>query len=448
MPGFSLACTTHGYHVDRLKSHNGRPILEKVRFPFPAAMPPSHTTGLMRRLTPGHLWIDALLAGILLIAGGPAAAQPTINEIRISQPAPLQDFFFELQGIPGTSLNGHTYVVLGSNGVASHNGVVENAVSLEGLSIPTDGHFLAAHSEYALGGSIDLQTALSFLSDGNKTHLLVMGFGGSVGDDLDSDDDGVVDGSPWTSVISCVSLLDTSGSGDEIYCGGTTVGPETESSSEFLPGHVYVDGGWQIGLFSGGDETPGFANSALPVELASFSAQVHGSDVVLSWTTLSESGVAGFAVERQQESGFQEIGFVEARGRLTGETDYAHSVSGLVPGTHVFRLRIDDLDGSQDVSSAVEVFLEIAGDYVISNPYPNPFNPSVSIDVSVQRDQDVSVTVYDMLGQYVSTLHSGRLTVDEARTFRFDAVGASSGLYVVRIVGEHFSATRQAVLLK
>jgi hypothetical protein len=53
--------------------------------------------------------------------------------------------------------------------------------------------------------------------DGRVTLLLVEGFTGSVGDDLDTDNDGTLDSAPWTRVVDDVAVSDGGGS-DRCLC--------------------------------------------------------------------------------------------------------------------------------------------------------------------------------------------------------------------------------------
>lgn len=190
-----------------------------------------------------------------------------INEIRIDQPGADVDEYFELAGNPGESLNDLSYLVIGDG--AGGSGVIEAAIDLNGLTIPADGFFLAAESTFSLGGSIDLTTSLNFENSDNVTHLLVSNFTGSTGSDLDTNEDGLLDSTPWNQIVDIVALLETVGSGDLIYS-TTTVGPDNLT----VPGLVLrapdVTGSWQIGQFdpAGGSGTPGIARAPEPVSIA------------------------------------------------------------------------------------------------------------------------------------------------------------------------------------
>jgi len=185
-----------------------------------------------------------------------AHADPFINEIRIDQPGSDNDEYFELFGTPGASLAGLSYLVIGDDN-AGGSGTIEAVVDLPGQPLGANGFFLAAEGTSTLA-TADLTTDLNFENSDNVTHLLVSDFTGSDQQDLDTDDDGTLDVTPWSAVVDCVGLVETVGSGDLIYC-DTTIGPD----GTFVPGHVYrsPDGGagtWQIGAFDpdGGNDTP------------------------------------------------------------------------------------------------------------------------------------------------------------------------------------------------
>ncbi|HVS16403.1 MAG TPA: lamin tail domain-containing protein [Thermoanaerobaculia bacterium] len=215
--------------------------------------PPSAVPVLVRSAFP------LLLA--LALGAGPALAQPAISEIRIDQTGTDNDEYFELVGAPGASLDGFTYLVIGDGASAAGSGVVEAVVDLTGSAIAGDGFFVAAEGTFTLGVA-DLVTNLNFENGDNVTHLLVTGFTGADGQDLDTDDDGVLDVQPWSAVTDCVALLQSTVSGERTYC-STAVGPD----GSFVPGHVLLcPEGWQIGPFdpAGGVDTPGGPNACGP----------------------------------------------------------------------------------------------------------------------------------------------------------------------------------------
>jgi hypothetical protein len=182
-----------------------------------------------------------------------------LNEARLNQPGADDDEYFELAGTAGTSLDGLTLLVIGDG--TGGNGVIEEAVDLTGYAIAANGFFLCGEPTLTIG-TPDLAYELNFESSDQTTHLLVADFTGINGDDLDTDDDGVLDIEPWSSVLDCIAYVGVDPAlGDHIYC-STTVGPE----GDYTPGHAYrcpdASGDWYVGTFELSIlDTPGAANN-------------------------------------------------------------------------------------------------------------------------------------------------------------------------------------------
>ena len=221
--------------------------------------------------TLGILALAALLTAGVAFAGG-----PKINEIRTDQPSTDNDEYFEITGTGSSSLDGLTYVVIGDG--TGGSGVIEAVVDLTGQTIPADGFFVAAEGSFTFG-TADFTTTLNFENSDNTTHLLVQGFSGSNGDDLDTNDDCVLDTTPWTSVVDGVALIEEANPPASTEChygtdlGVDVVGPD----GSFAPGHIGRDpdstGPWIIGDFdqTAGTDSPGASNvGVIPVELMSF----------------------------------------------------------------------------------------------------------------------------------------------------------------------------------
>lgn len=203
--------------------------------------------------------------GLTLAVASAAAQQIEINEIRIDHTGADTDEYFELRGPSGTSLTGLTYIVIGDAGTANTCGVIESVTDLSTFSIQADGLLcLVSNAATPVLSGYDGAVTLVFENSDNVTHMLVRGFSGTLGDDLDTNDDGVLDATPWTEVVDCVGLSEGTTpdcAGEEyLYC-ATVVGPD----GAYVPGQVYRcsdTGAWVIGQFSplGATDTPGAAN--------------------------------------------------------------------------------------------------------------------------------------------------------------------------------------------
>ena len=85
--------------------------------------------------------------------------------------------------------------------------------------------------------------------------------------------------------------------------------------------------------------------------------------------------------------------------------------------------------------------------------FPNPFNPSTSIPVSLSMNGDARVSVYDIRGSLVKDIHRGFLQSGH-HIFSWDGTNfnnsyVSGGIYFCKLfVGENTRSVRKLILLK
>jgi predicted extracellular nuclease len=150
-------------------------------------------------------------------AGGPSTAGPRINEFSASTTGTDVEYV-EIFGSPDTDYS--AYTVLEIEGDSSSNrGTVDEVIGLG--TTDAGGFYLASLPANALeNGTISL--------------LLVENFTGTPGDDLDTDDDGTFDATPWDAIVDAVSVND-GGTGDLTY-GVPALGRNYDGVSSFAPG--------------------------------------------------------------------------------------------------------------------------------------------------------------------------------------------------------------------
>ncbi len=89
----------------------------------------------------------------------------------------------------------------------------------------------------------------------------------------------------------------------------------------------------------------------------------------------------------------------------------------------------------------------VADDFSLEQNYPNPFNPSTSIQYRVSSNSNVSLKVYDVLGNEVATLVNEEKSAGSYE-IKFNAAGLSSGIYFYKLQAGSMVETKKMILMK
>lgn len=185
----------------------------------------------------------------------------------------------------------------------------------------------------------------------------------------------------------------------------------------------------------------------VPVELTSFAAASDKNDVILTWDTATELNNQGFEIQRKITGEFERVGFVEGKGTTTEAQNYLFRDKDLLSGNYTYRLKQTDFDGSFAYSDEVEIEISQPNVFYLGQNYPNPFNPSTNIKYSIPADGNVTLKMYDILGEEVSTLVN---EYQQAGTFDvvFDGSNLSSGVYYYQLTSGELTSTKKMMLTK
>ena len=186
----------------------------------------------------------------------------------------------------------------------------------------------------------------------------------------------------------------------------------------------------------------------VPVEFTVFTASVVGKSVNLSWSTATETNNRGFEIQRKVgESDFVTIGFVQGKGTTTQAQNYSFVDNNVQTGTYSYRLKQIDLNGTYSFSSVVEVVTNPT-EFSLAQNYPNPFNPSTTINFSLAKESNVSLKVFDLLGQEIISLVNNEFMTAGSYSYKFDASTLASGTYIYRLDAGNFVQTKKMTLTK
>jgi len=191
---------------------------------------------------------------------------------------------------------------------------------------------------------------------------------------------------------------------------------------------------------------------ALPVELKTFTAtSTSSATVVMNWQTTTEVNNYGFEILRSAQNdkneSWEKIGFVEGHGNSNSPKDYSFTDNTPHSGVVKYKLKQIDFDGTFSYSEEVTVNNELAKSFKLFEPYPNPFNPSTTIKYSIPSVSNISLKIYDILGNEVANLVKEKKDAGEYE-FNFNASNLASGIYFYKLQAGSFSQTKKLMLLK
>lgn len=107
-----------------------------------------------------------------------------------------------------------------------------------------------------------------------------------------------------------------------------------------------------------------------------------------------------------------------------------------------------------DTVTSVNDYNPVPTGYEISEPYPNPFNPSTTIQYAISSRQQIEIKVYDSLGKEILVLLNGEMEAGKHEVeFNAEKYKLSSGVYFIKFIfsnkiEQSFTQTKKVTLIK
>ena len=118
-----------------------------------------------------------------------------------------------------------------------------------------------------------------------------------------------------------------------------------------------------------------------------------------------------------------------------------------IPGVTAFSINEIEIYGIPKTAGVAEDNSLVPAEYSLYQNYPNPFNPSTTIRFAIPKASNVSLTVYNVLGQKIDALLNKELSAGTYNII-FDASKFSSGIYFYTLKAGNYLLTKKMILLK
>jgi hypothetical protein len=127
--------------------------------------------------------------------------------------------------------------------------------------------------------------------------------------------------------------------------------------------------------------------------------------------------------------------------------DYAPAITWSSGPASYLRTHRVLIDFQSTITGVAEGGTGIPGQCVLCQNYPNPFNPVTTVRFGLPRRVQVTLTVYNTLGQQVARLVDGDVDAGYHEV-KFDGTRLASGVYFYRLTAGSYVETRKLLLLR
>jgi endonuclease I len=189
----------------------------------------------------------------------------------------------------------------------------------------------------------------------------------------------------------------------------------------------------------------------LPAPEAENATDIDSNAFMANWSSISAASFYELFVSEDETF----AGCLEAYGPKTTSLNYER-ITGLEPETDYY-YKVKALDGSKesDFSNTVHVLTEstntgitdIPGFFVVSDAYPNPFNPECTVTLQLRQAMQVCANLYDSAGNFRKSIFQGPMSAGEQH-LKIQAAELPSAVYLLHIQAGNGQNIQKLLLIK
>lgn len=402
----------------------------------------------------------------------PVSAQ-TLKAVLFNPPNDPNYEYIEIKHTPSTPLTNVWFLYIDGDITQGGNpGEIQVALNLSAYTTGSNGLLLLNSGSSSLLPTPPSQTTvvnnvILELDNGSATFLLVKNFNGSVGFDLDMNNDGIMEFTrPWSNVLDAVSIFDNTSQNDKAYAddlNGTVLQDAVGAEAD---GFINQDGNYTVielvhgagtdpyGPFpvfkvwdKNGNVTffgpqssvlllPGSPSfGALPIELVAFTGKRVGDAIELFWRTATEQNNDFMEVQRSKNGKtFETLSKIQSQAEVYSAKplDYHYTDEHPLTGVNYYRLRQVDLDGKEEFHSIIAVLFKDQEDKTKGiTLFPSVVIDQLNLALPEEARTEGDLYISDMSGRVRS-----QLTVErgmQQRSIPVQQLATGQYVLVVRI---------------
>ncbi|MCD4817806.1 MAG: lamin tail domain-containing protein [Candidatus Cloacimonetes bacterium] len=227
-----------------------------------------------------------------------------------------------------------------------------------------------------------------------------------------------------------------------------------------------TEGNWDVAIGTGDPKQ--YPGNPLPVSLSSFFAEYASETLSIYWTTASETDNSYWKVYRANSDNFDESIIVsnniDGAGTTAEPTDYIFidETDYMDNTTYYYWIQSVDYSGTTHLYGSVSIEIHFEqdnptpppiSDFGLMQNYPNPFNPNTEILFVLKESANAIVTVFNVKGEKVSTIHNDFAEAGVSTSICWDGTDhngktVSSGIYFYKLSTKYESHMRKMLLVK
>ena len=198
------------------------------------------------------------------------------------------------------------------------------------------------------------------------------------------------------------------------------------------------------------------------VEFLEFNAELQGLNILLSWSTATETANSGFILERKTDSlasweslaNYINNDALLGQGTVSTQSNYTYTDS-LVTNGETYFYRISGIDYANNIGlldslsimvGEVGIKPAVPSDFILA-AYPNPFNPRAVISMHYAVGRNTVLNIYNIRGILVDQLING-FVESGTHEMIWDASNMPSGVYIVKMQAGEYLHSQKIILMK